>query len=203
MAFSAIYDSCVLYPFQVRDILMVAAMTRLFAVYWTDAILDDTTRHLIEDNKATPENMRRMVSDMKELFPYATIPLTDYESLIPVMTNHSKDRHVLAAAVSRGVNVIVTNNIKHFPQPALEPYLIDAQPSDVFVQHVIDLKPAVFVSRFRTRNNARRAWAKKNNKAIHTDAEIAEQLAFANPPMPETSEYLLECLANVEFLPEE
>lgn len=181
---------------------MVAAMTRLFAVYWTDAILDDTTRHLIEDNKATSENMQRMVSDMKNLFPYATIPLADYESLIPVMTNHPKDRHVLAAAVSRGVNVIVTNNIKHFPQPALEPYLIDAQTPDVFIHHVIDLKPAIFVSRFRTRNNARRAWARKNNRPSHTDAEIAAQLVFANPPMPDTSKYLLECLANVQFLPE-
>lgn len=80
---------------------MVAAMTRSFTVFWTDAILDDCTRHLIEDGKATQENMQRMVSDMKELFPYATIPLTDYESLIPVMTNDPGDRHVLAAAVSR------------------------------------------------------------------------------------------------------
>ena len=166
MAFSAIYDSCVLYPFQVRDILMVAALTRLFTVYWTDAILDDCTRHLIEDNRATPENMRRMVSDMKELFPYATIPLADYESLIPVMTNHPGDRHVLAAAVSRGVNVIVTNDLGDFPQHALEPYLIDAQAPDVFVQHVIDLEPTVFVNRFRKRNDARRLWAKRNNKPI-------------------------------------
>jgi hypothetical protein len=182
---------------------MVAAMTRSFMVYWTDAILDACTRHLIEDNKATPENMRRMVSDMKALFPYATIPLSDYESLIPVMTNHPGDRHVLAAAVSRGINVIVTNNLKHFPQDALEPYSIDAQAPDLFVQHVIDLEPALFVNQFRKRNNARRSWARKNNKPTHSDAEIAEQLAFANPPMPDTSKYLIECLANVEFLPEE
>lgn len=202
MAFSAIYDSCVLYPFQVRDILMVAAMTRSFTVFWTDAILDDCTRHLIEDGKATQENMQRMVSDMKELFPYATIPLTDYESLIPVMTNDPGDRHVLAAAVSRGVNVIVTNNIKHFPKRALDPYRIDAQTPDVFVQHVIDFEPAAFVNQFRKRNNARRSWANRNNKPIHTDVEIAEQLAFANPAMPNTSQYLLEYLANVQFLPE-
>lgn len=33
MSFSAIYDANVLFPFEVRDILMVAARTSAFAVY--------------------------------------------------------------------------------------------------------------------------------------------------------------------------
>ena len=144
MAFSAIYDACVLYPFQVRDALMVA--------------------------------------DIKEIFPFATIPLADYESLIPVMTNHPKDRHILAAAVSRGVNVIVTIDFIDFPPAALEPYMIDAHSPDVFVRHVIDLEPGLFVKCFRERNDAR-------------------QLAFTNPPMQDTSAHLLECLANPRYRP--
>ena len=60
---------------------MVAAMTRSFALYWTDAILDECTRNLIKDGRATEENMQRMVADMKKLFPHATIPLCDYDGL--------------------------------------------------------------------------------------------------------------------------
>lgn len=30
-----------------------------------------------------------MVADKKEIFPHATIPLPDYESLIPALTNHA------------------------------------------------------------------------------------------------------------------
>lgn len=175
---------------------MVAALTRSFMLYWTDAILDECIRNLIADNRATSENMQRMVADMKELFPHATIPLADYQSLIPVMTNHPKDRHVLAAAVSRGVNVIVTTNIEDFPLAALEPYLIDAQSPDVFVRHVIDLEPGLFVKCFRERNDARRAWATRTKRQPRSDEEIARQLAFANPPMPDTSSKLLDCLAN-------
>jgi hypothetical protein len=86
MPFQAIYDACLLYPFEIRDVLMVAARTRKFELRWTDAILDEFTRNLIKDGRATADNMQRLVADMKKLYPRATISLSDYESLIPVMT---------------------------------------------------------------------------------------------------------------------
>ena len=43
------------------------------------------------------------------------------------MTNHPKDRHVLAAAARAGVKVIVTYNSKDFPSSSLTPYAITAQ----------------------------------------------------------------------------
>lgn len=101
MAFSAIYDACVLYPFEIRDVLMTAALTRCFTLYWTEAILDECARNLIADGRATEENMKVMIDGMNSVYPYANIPLADYESLIPVMTNDPKDRHVLAAAVAK------------------------------------------------------------------------------------------------------
>ena len=200
MAFSAIYDACVLYPFEVRDILMVAAQTRCFALHWTDAILEECTRNLVKDQLATQESMDRMVATMKMMYPHATIPLTDYESLIPVMTNHPKDRHVLAAAVSRGVNVIVTANLRDFKTAALEPYSIEAQKPDDFVRHVLDLEPGELVRCFRERNDVRRGWAIRTGRLPHSDEEVARRLKQAEPPMPETSVYLLECLANSRFI---
>lgn len=199
MPFSAIYDACLLYPFEIRDILMVAARTRIFAVQWTDAILDEFTRNLIKDGRATEENTQRLIADMKKLYPRATIPLVDYESLIPVMKCEPKDRHVLAAAVARRVDVIVTRNKKDFPAEALEPYRIEAQSADEFVRHVLDLSPRSFVRHFRVRGEQRRKWAVQSNKQPHSDEEIAEHLKVAEPPMPSTSDYLLECLADPRY----
>ena len=199
MPFSVIYDACLLYPFEIRDILMVAARTRTFAVRWTDAILDEFTRNLIKDGRATQENTQRMIADMKKLYPYATIPLNDYESLIPVMKCEPKDRHILAAAVAWHVDIIVTRNIKDFPAAALEPYRIETQSADEFVRHVLDFDPRNFVRHFRLRAKQRREWAIQSNKAPHSDEEIAKHLKVADPPMPDTSGYLLECLADSRY----
>lgn len=196
MPFAAVYDANVLYPFEIRDILMVAARTRSFAVYWSDAILDECTRNLIADGRASEENMARMIADMKRMYPKATIPLADYESLIPVMTNHTGDRHVLAAAVTKGVDVIVTRNLAHFRDAALEPYDIEAQLPDEFVRHVLDLAPGPFAYWFQKRVAQRQQWAIMNGRTPPTPEGIAGFLAMADLPMPETSTYLLECLAD-------
>ena len=50
----------------------------------------------------------------------ANFSLCGYEQLIPRMTNHEKDRHVLAAAVPGQVPIIVTFNLRHFEH--LEPW---------------------------------------------------------------------------------
>src|ERR1700733_8679815 len=113
MPFSAVYDACVLYPFEIRDILMVAARTRYFAVYWTDEILMECARNLIADGGATREGMDRMFRDMKDLYRRATIARVDYEHLIDAMTCAEGDCHVLAAAVAKKIDVIVTYNHKH------------------------------------------------------------------------------------------
>jgi hypothetical protein len=51
------------------------------------------------------------------------------------VTNHPKDRHVLAAAIRGRADVIVTSNIKDFTSEACEPYDVDVQTPDEFLSH--------------------------------------------------------------------
>ncbi|TRL54100.1 hypothetical protein FML86_00275 [Mycobacterium tuberculosis] len=62
-----------------------------------------------------------------------------YNDLIAAMNNHYKDRHVLAAAVRERAEVIVTTNLKHFPDDALKPYQIKALHPDDFLLDQLDL----------------------------------------------------------------
>ncbi len=50
-----------------------------------------------------------------------------------MMQNHPKDRHVLAAAVTDNVDMIVTNNTKDFPRAACDKYEIEVLSPDKFL----------------------------------------------------------------------
>ncbi len=192
MPFSALYDACVLYPFEIRDVLMVAARTRYFAVYWTDEILEECARNLIADGRATRSGMDRMFRDMKDLYRRATIPRSDYEHLIEAMTCNKDDRHVLAAAVAKKVDVIVTYNHRHFPVASLAPHDLETQDPDEFTRDVLDLGPDVFLSEFITRSCQRNVWATQNGKPEVTPIRTAQYLA--DGPMPKTGSLILKAL---------
>lgn len=49
------------------------------------------------------------------------------------MTNHPKDRHVLAAAMVAQAEAVVTSNLKDFPDQACEPLGITAMHPDEFL----------------------------------------------------------------------
>ena len=59
------------------------------------------------------------------------------------------DRHVLAAAIVGGCDVIVTYNLKDFPIVELSKYAIEAQHPDVFLANHLDLFPGTFCTAVR------------------------------------------------------
>src|ERR1022692_2618097 len=79
------------------------------------------------------------LQQMNEAFPDALV--TGYESLIPGMTNHPKDRHVLAAAVRGGAEALVTETLRDFQQDAASRYDIEVVSQDTFLLDQLDLRP--------------------------------------------------------------
>lgn len=61
-----------------------------------------------------------------------------------------KDRHVLAAAIKTNANVIVTNNIKDFPNIILSSFGLTAKTADDFLNDTIDLNNEIAVETFRS-----------------------------------------------------
>lgn len=183
MTFSALYDANELYPFEIRDVLMVAARTRVFRVLWSDEILNECARNLIKDGRATQDNMDRMFGMMKTIYPDATI--TGYQHLIPVMTCSPTDRHVLAAAIVGKADVIVTYNRRDFPNTSVEPHGIEIQDPDDFVRNVLDLAPESFLDFLRDNANRR-------HKPKTTLRAVAENLA--NGMMPKAGAQILRLM---------
>lgn len=70
------------------------------------------------------------------------LPHTGYEELIDGLhLPDPDDRHVLAAAIRSGSQVIVTENLADFPADVLQTFSIEAQTPDTFLLHLVDLSP--------------------------------------------------------------
>ncbi|MGH3862773.1 hypothetical protein [Actinokineospora sp.] len=66
--------------------------------------------------------------------------------MIDVMTNDPKDRHVAAAAIRGGAELLVTENLKDFPSRALDSYDVVAVNQDEFLLDQLDLAPGVVLA---------------------------------------------------------
>ena len=141
--FTALFDACVLYPAPLRDFLMNLAITDLFRAKWTDEIHDEWIRNvLINRPDLTNDRLQRTKTLMNSHVRDCLV--IGYQDLIPsLILPDMNDRHVLAAAIRAGADVIVTYNLKDFPVETLEHYGIEAQHPDEFINHLIDLAPPV------------------------------------------------------------
>ncbi|UVL47679.1 PIN domain-containing protein [Pseudomonas moraviensis] len=145
-SFTAVYDACVLYPAPLRDFLMWLALSGLYRARWTQEIHHEWKRNLLKNRSdLTLEQLDRTSQLMNLAIPDACID--GYEDLVSGLTlPDENDRHVLAAAIRCGADVIVTFNLKDFPSCHLAPYGIEAQHPDEFVENLFHLDSAAVVA---------------------------------------------------------
>ncbi len=152
--FTVLYDACVLYPAPLRDLLMHLAMTDLFRARWTDKIHDEWIRNVLANR---PDLRREQLERTRRLMNSHLLDcvVNGYEYLIDrLKLPDPDDRHVLAAAIRAGADVIVTVNLDDFPVKALRPHGIEPQHPDAFVSHLLDLDaPAVLAAARRQRQS--------------------------------------------------
>ena len=149
--FSALLDTCVLVPSRARDVLLEIASTGAFRPLWSSEVLaelDRTLRRLLGKRGVSPEEteayLTRLFRQMETAFPDARV--TEWESLVEtIQLPDPDDRHVVAAARAGRADVIVTDNLGHFP-PAALPAPLMRQSLDDFLLDSLDLHPELVVS---------------------------------------------------------
>ena len=121
---------------------MRLALTDLFRARWSRDIHDEWIRNVLKNRPdLKPEQLERtrdlMDSSVRDCL------VTGYEPFVETIELPDPgDRHVVAAAIKSGSNLIVTFNLKDFPESALAPLEIEAQHPDEFISHQIDLNAA-------------------------------------------------------------
>ena len=152
MAFIVLLDANVLYPAPLRDFLVTLATSGLFSAKWTEQIHDEWIRNLVKNRPELEPHLPRTRKLMNEAVPDGIV--TGYEQLIDgLVLPDPDDRHVLAAAIRCGAQIIVTFNLKDFPVKTLDQYGIEAMHPDEFLEYQFGLRPELVIKAAKVQRN--------------------------------------------------
>jgi predicted nucleic acid-binding protein len=130
----------------------MAEAPRLYLPKWSEMIMDEVSRNLIDKWNLEPVKARRRQEAIRQHFPEAWVE--GFEPLIDVMTNDPKDRHVLAAAVRSHCELIVTYNQRDFPNASVQQFDIEVQGPSTFLRGLYDLDPGLAVHKLHEQARA-------------------------------------------------
>jgi hypothetical protein len=145
--FTALLDTCVLWPSLQRDFLLSLAAEGMYRPAWSGVILEELeyeeTAKLIRRGCATNDaehRARYLIKQMRGAFGDAEV-----EGWAGLEGKYGlpdpNDEHVVAAAVIAGAGAVVTHNTRDFPQPKLPPGIEVISPAD-FATSTVALDPA-------------------------------------------------------------
>lgn len=174
--FGAVLDACSLVPITLADTLLSVAENELYQPLWSERILDETSRTLkrVHPTK-NPPRFEARITTMKQAFPEALVSgWEDLESGIAESWPDPNDAHVVAAAIRGRAELIVTFNLKHFPQDLLLEYGLHAVSPDDFLLDLLDLNQESVLEAIRTQ-------AQRTNNPALKFFEVVESLAKYAP----------------------
>lgn len=145
---AVVLDACVLVNFSLCDTLLrLAEPPSLFVPKWSGEIMEETCRTL-EMKLAWPAALvRSFEAELRAHFREAWVD--GHRPLIPRMTNHELDRHVLAAAVRCGAPLIVTLNLRHFRAEHTGGWGVVAVHPQTFLGALFQADPIVVMDKLR------------------------------------------------------
>ena len=152
--FTALLDACVLASPLKRNLLLSLAEAAFFRPRWSERIMDETERAI--EKLMTDKRFENPTADaarardaMERAFEDAMV--TGFENLEAGFGDlpDAGDRHVLAAAVKTRASIIVTDNLRDFPDAILRPLDLEAKDADAFIADTIDLRVAQAVPALR------------------------------------------------------
>ena len=129
-----VLDACVLYPAELRNLMMWLAVHEVIRPKWSAQIHEEWMRNVLKDR---PDLTRRQLERTRRLMDLhgGDCLVFDFEKHIPELKlPDPDDRHVLAAAIESGADAIVTWNVTDFPEGTVGEFGIEIQTPDAMVR---------------------------------------------------------------------
>jgi PIN domain len=146
---TAFLDASVLYPALLRNIFMRLAVRGVFRARWSAKVQDEWVAALIRNRPDIPQaRIERTRHLMDSRINNALVD--GYEHRVDsVALPDADDRHVLAAAIHCQTQVIVTANLRDFPDSTLADFGIEALHPDAFLLGLLESDQGEFVAALR------------------------------------------------------
>ena len=145
----AFLDSCVLYPFSLRDLLIQFAVDGLFQAKWSLQVRDQVIRNVESKNPTTRGKLDRTFDLMeKAIFEYSAEANAESMKLVSGSKTKPEDQKILAAAIAGNCSYLVTANIKDFDLPFALANGVKVTHPDDFLDSLILNDPEVAESAF-------------------------------------------------------
>ena len=133
-----VYDANVLYPAQLRDLLIRLAVAGLLRAHWSDEIHEEWMRNVLADHPG----IERSQLDRTRLLMDRALPDARIEGyhrhVSAFQLPDPDDRHVMAVALEAGAEMVVTFNIRDFPRAVTELLGVTVVHPDRFVTALLE-----------------------------------------------------------------
>ncbi len=145
--FICVLDTNVIYPIEIRDLLFWFAHYDMFTPKWSMDICKEW-KDVMRRKGVDDHEIKKRIAKANLAFPDALV--ANYTNLVATLDLPDEgDKHVLAAAIKTNANVIVTNNLKDFPEDYLSSFGLAAKSADDFLTDIIDINPEIACQAFK------------------------------------------------------
>lgn len=143
---TVVLDTNVVFSRVLHELLGRAANTGgLLELIWSEELVAETTRVLIEEKSLDRERAEVWAGLMADVFPAGRVDISQIPSDLDLstLTSDDDDQHICALAVAGSADYILTFD-KSFDVEALRALGIDVAAPDVFLSKAIDEEPELF-----------------------------------------------------------
>lgn len=111
----------------------IASELRLLSLVWSDELLAEAERVLVERKPVAPAVAARWVGYLRDAFPEGRVDLGASAPDVSQMTSDPADEHVARLAIVGGADVLIAGD-RGYERDGLRQYGIDLQTPDAFLE---------------------------------------------------------------------
>ncbi|QAY68798.1 PIN domain-containing protein [Xylanimonas protaetiae] len=169
-------DTSELYPFTIMDVLLTLSEDLLFTWVWTDEVLDEWERVIVDDGVRTAASPRSVTGAVRTHFRrYRIDPARYRHQITEDLSSDPGDRAHAAACIYGDVDVLLTRDATGFQAPALAAAGVHVTRSDDYLCTLLARHPHATTESFT------RTAASRKNPPVST-VELAAMIANAGAP---------------------